>query len=115
MVLVTSAEHYGALINLDFDYVRYFETLQSEGMNYTRIFMGAYVETPSSFGIRENTLAPKSMKLIVPWKRSDTPGYANGGNKFDLMQWDDAYFERLRDFMKQAAERHIIVEITPFS
>ncbi len=115
MVLVTSAEHYGALINLDFDYVRYFETLQSEGMNYTRIFMGAYVETPSSFGIRENTLAPKSMKLIMPWKRSDTPGYANGGNKFDLMQWDDAYFERLRDFMKQAAERHIIVEITPFS
>lgn len=115
IVLVTSAEHYGALINLDFDYGKYLKTLEAEGMNYTRIFMGAYVETPASFGIRENTLAPKSMKLIVPWKRSDTPGYVNGGNKFDLMQWDEAYFERLHDFMKQASKRSIIVEITPFS
>ena len=28
-VLVTSAEHYGAVLNLDFDYVRYLEALKA--------------------------------------------------------------------------------------
>ncbi len=115
LALITSAEHYGALINLDFDYRTYLDTLKKDGMNYTRIFMGAYVENPDSFGIKFNTLAPQAGRLIVPWKRSDIPGYKNGGNRFDLDQWDDAYFERLRNFMSLAAERDIIVEITPFS
>ena len=115
LILITSAEHYGALINLGFDYTKYLETLRAEGMNYTRIFMGAYVENPESFGIKFNTLAPARNKLIVPWKRSDTPGYIHGGNKFDLDQWDEAYFERLKDFVQKAAEQNIIVEITPFS
>ena len=30
-VLVTSGEHYGAAINLDFDYTRYLDTLPTEG------------------------------------------------------------------------------------
>jgi hypothetical protein len=115
LVLVTSAEHYGALINLDFDYKKYLDTLHADGLNYTRLFMGAYVENSNSFGIQLNTLAPKENRLIVPWKRSDTPGYINGGNKFDLTQWDHAYFDRLKDFLKRAKERDIIVEITLFS
>lgn len=115
MILVTSAEHYGALINLDFDYKTYLDALRADGMNYTRIFMGAYVENADSFGIKFNTLAPAANRLIAPWKRSDTPGYVNGGNKFDLTQWDEAYFARLKDFVRHAAERGIIVEITPFS
>lgn len=115
LALITSAEHYGALINLDFDYKTYLDTLQKEGMNYTRIFMGAYVENLDSFGIKFNNLAPKADRLIVPWKRSEIPGYINGGNKFDLDQWDDAYFDRLRNFMSLAAKRDIIVEITPFT
>ena len=35
----------------------------------------------------------------------DTPGYAGGGNKFDLTKWDDAYFKRLKAFLTQAGER----------
>ncbi len=35
--LITSAEHYGAVLNRDFDYRRYLETLQRDGMNYTRM------------------------------------------------------------------------------
>ena len=44
VVLITSAEHYGAVINLDFDFRKYLDTLVADGMNYTRVFSGAYVE-----------------------------------------------------------------------
>lgn len=114
-VLITSAEHYGALINLDFDYKKYLQTLHDEGMNYTRIFTGVYVENTLSFGIEKNTLAPLEDKLITPWARSNVPGYINGGNKFDLDKWNPAYFERLHDFVTIAEKLDIIVEVTFFS
>ncbi len=114
-VLITSAEHYGAVLNLDFDYDRYLDTLAADGLNYTRIFTGSYVERASSFGIEHNTLAPAKGRLIAPWARSDRPGYVNGGNRFDLDQWDPRYFERLEDFMSKANERAIVVEVTLFS
>ena len=31
-------------MNLDFDYRKYLDTLAADGMNYTRVFSGAYVE-----------------------------------------------------------------------
>src|SRR5262245_36889124 len=57
-VLVTSGEHYGAVLNLDFDYVRYLETLRAHGLNQTRTFTGVFPELPGSFGIPANTLNP---------------------------------------------------------
>ena len=113
-ILITSGEHYGALLNLDFDYVRYFDTLQSDGLNHTRTFSGVYRENPAAFHITDNTLAPKPQRYICPWARSDAPGYHDGGNKFDLTRWDEAYFERLRRFMIEARKRDIIVEMTLF-
>ncbi|NQT02913.1 MAG: hypothetical protein HQ580_12870, partial [Planctomycetes bacterium] len=61
-----------------------------------------------------NTLAPAKDKLICPWARSNTPGYANGGNKFDLTKWDSAYFKRLRDFVNEASKCGIVVELVLF-
>src|SRR5256885_4001368 len=43
-VLITSGEHYGAVLNLDFNYVQYLDTLQADRLNLTRTFTGAYVE-----------------------------------------------------------------------
>src|SRR5690242_19108784 len=43
-VLITSAEHYGAVVNKDFDYVAYLDTLHSYGLNYTRIYPGFLFE-----------------------------------------------------------------------
>lgn len=114
-LLVTSVEHYGAVVNRAFDYVPYLTTLQEDGLNYTRIFVGSYVENTESFGIDRNTLAPGPGDLIVPWARSDEPGYAGGGNRFDLERWDPAYFERLRGFVRAAEARGILVEVTFFS
>ena len=114
-VFITSAEHYGAVLNLDFDYKTYLKTLHEDGMDYTRIFTGAYLENAASFGIERNTLAPLENKLIAPWARSSVPGYINGGNKFDLDKWNPDYFERLHDFIATAEQLDIIVEVTFFS
>lgn len=113
-VLITSAEHYGAVLNLDFNYRKYLDTLAKDGLNLTRTFTGAYVEPAGAFNIASNTLAPMPGGFICPWARSSTPGYANGGNKFDLNRWDDGYFKRLQDFVARAEKRGIIVEITLF-
>jgi hypothetical protein len=113
-VLITSAEHYGAVLNLDFDYGKYLETLAADGMNNTRVFTGAYVEPQGAFKIARNTLAPLPGRFICPWPRSDQPGYANGGAKFDLQAWDEDYFRRLKDFMAKADQAGVIVELTLF-
>ncbi|MBN1893219.1 hypothetical protein JW906_01940 [bacterium] len=114
VVLAGSTEHYGAVLNLDFDYIPYLDELAFKGLNLTRTFSGIYCEQPGAFNITHNTLAPDSFRLICPWKRSGTPGYFNGGNKFDLTQWDEAYFERLRDFAAQAERRGVVVEMNLF-
>jgi hypothetical protein len=115
LAIISSSEHYGAVLNPAFDYIRYLNALQKEGMVYTRLFTGTYYEREGSFGIEKNTLAPASGKALVPWKRSPEPGAACGGNKFDLDKWDESYFARLRSFVSEAGKRGIIVEITLFT
>src|SRR5271154_6468099 len=116
VALITSGEHYGAVLNRDFDYHRYLATLEADGLNYTRLFTGSYVEVPAkSFGILHNDLAPEPGRFLAPWARSDTPGYAGGGNKLDLEKWDADFFLRYRDFLSEAAKREIVVEVTLFS
>lgn len=113
-VLITSAEHYGAVLNLDFDYQTYLDALAKDGLNNTRTFSGAYVEPQGAFKITRNTLAPDQNRFVSPWARSDVPGYPNGGNKFDLTQWNEAYFKRLKDFMAYAGKCGVVVEYVFF-
>lgn len=104
-VLVTSAEHYGAVMNLDFDYAKYLATLEKDGLNYTRIFTGSYFEPQGAFGIERNTMAPA--RLLAPWARVE--------GKFDLDRIEPAYLERMKAFLAEASRRNIVVEITLFS
>jgi len=113
-VLITSGEHYGAVLNKAFNYGTYLATLESAGLNLTRTFSGAYCEPFGAFRIENNTLAPAPGDLLCPWARSDTPGYANGGNKFDLTKWDPQYFQRLADFVAEAGRRGVVVELVLF-
>jgi len=114
LALITSAEYYGAVLNLDFDYKTYLRTLSNDGMNYTRIFSGTYFEIAGeSFGIQNNTLAPEKNKIITPW--GIVVNGQTGTWEYDLSSWNDAYFERLKDFMTMATEYDIIVEVTLFS
>jgi hypothetical protein len=113
-ILVGSTEHYGAVLNLDFDYVKYLDELKACGLNLTRTFSGSYHEVPSSFGIVDNTLAPKPDRFIGPWPRSDTAGAGDGLNKYDLKKWNEPYFARLKDFILEANKRGIVVEVVLF-
>ena len=108
LILISSAEHYGALLNLDFDYKLYLESLANEGFNYTRVFMGTYIEPVENiFGIRKNTLAPLPGRFNAPWVMEE--------GKYDLDNFSPAYFERLRDLVKEAERHEIILEITLFT
>jgi len=87
VALVTSGEHYGSVLNGAFDYRRYLAVLAGDGLNYTRIFGGSYIEIPGrSFGIQRNNLAPETGKFIAPW--------AKAGEKFDLDKWNPGFFDR---------------------
>jgi hypothetical protein len=116
VILITSAEHYGCLVNTAFDYITYLDALRANGMNLTRVFAGPMTERRDDIGWMHynNTLAPKPGKLLVPWARSKIAGYYNGGNKFDLDTWDENYFKRLKDLLIQAEKRGIIIELTLF-
>src|SRR4029450_13237284 len=82
-ILITSTEHYGAVMNLDFDYVPYLDELKAKNLNLTRTFSGTYHEIHGTFNITDNTLAPKPERYSSPWPRTNEGGAADG-NKFDL-------------------------------
>ncbi len=110
-VLIGASESYCAVANSAFDYRTYLDTIAADGSNLTRLMTGILVEGSQG---RSSMGVPKG-KLLPPWKRSDIPGYAGGGNKFDLTRWDPAYFERLRDFVAEAGKRGIVVNLVIFS
>jgi hypothetical protein len=113
-LIITSGEHYGAVLNLDFDYASYLSELQTRQLNGTRTFSGAYFEPQGAFNITDNTMAPANGRYIGPWPRTGVPGATHGGTKFDLTKWNDSYFARLRDFVRQASARGVIVEMNLF-
>jgi hypothetical protein len=113
-VLIGSAEHYGAVLNAAFDQVAYLDEVARHRLSHTRVFSGTYCEIPGAFDITNNTLAPESGRLLCPWMRSDSPGCAQGGNRFDLSRWDETYFKRLKYFVSEAGKRGVIVEFVFF-
>ncbi|MEP7371867.1 MAG: hypothetical protein ABI675_00675 [Chitinophagaceae bacterium] len=113
-VLITSGEHYGAVMNTGFDYITYLNTLAADGLNLTRTFSGSYHEPGDAFNISHNTMTPEPGNFICPWARSSEPGFKEGGNKFDLAKWDEKYFKRLKAFISAAQQRGVIVEFTLF-
>lgn len=112
--LITSGEHYGSVLNADFDFNPYLDELHARGFNQTRTFSGTYREIAGSFRIRDNTLAPRPERFVCPWARTETPGAVDGGPKFDLDTFDPAYFRRLKDFVAAAGRRGVVVEYVLF-
>jgi hypothetical protein len=109
VLLIGSGEHYGMLINLDFDFKKYLEQLQKDGLNITRVFMGAsYVEPRGAFNIEQNTLAPAEGRFLPPWAKSDASG------KWDLSAWNEEYFKRLHEVVKEAERCGVVLELTLF-
>ena len=116
VLLITSDQHYGAVTNLDFDYTTFLDTLAEYGMNFTRIYPGAYIEKDGEY-MQDNNLGARNGRQILPWVKTSIPGAHEvlGGYKLDLDQWNDKYFLRLKDFISKAQDRNIIVDIAFFN
>ena len=121
MKIVTSAEHYGAVVNGDFDYDAYLKEMQRTGQNMTRVF-AFYRETANDSPgdirsmVEANTLAPKTSAAVLPFQRVSGHGQAlDGLGKFDLDRWNPAYFIRFKDFLRKCARRGVVCEVTFFS
>jgi hypothetical protein len=121
LVLITSDHHYGAVIDLDFDYEKFLDYLSANGMNLTRIYPGAMFEAPDKYH-QGNPLGPLPGRQILPWAKSTQPGanplLAEDGKtsfKFDLDTWNPDYFNRLKSFVKYAQKKNIIVEVAFFN
>lgn len=115
-ILITTAEHYGSVLNLNFDYVTYFDELNKYGFNLTRTFVGSYRENSQpGKGHSSSPLSPGFGRenFISPWAWSDKTGGIDGW-KFDLDQWNPHYFARLKDFCRQAHRRGVVVELVLF-
>ncbi len=118
VALVTSGEHYGALVNLDFNNSKYLQELQRNHLNLTRVFVGSYREidkphdsVKGGYAIDRNTLAPKPSRFVSPWKSIVR---ADGTIKFDLHAWNSRYFARLHNLLRQAGKRGVVVELSLF-
>ena len=114
--ILTSAEHYGAVLNADFDFDVYLEEMRRTGQNATRLFT-FYRELPHSIPDpgAQNTLAPRPEAAVLPWERvASGERAADGLGKFDLERWNAAYFERFRDFLRCCADSGIVCEVTLF-
>ena len=115
---VTSGEHYGAVLNLDFDYRRSTSTtLQRDGLNLTRTFSGAYTSRCRRLvQHRARTRWPPAAagRSSAPGRAATRPATRDGGNKFDLSRWDEAYFARLKDFVRAGRPADIVVEVNLF-
>jgi hypothetical protein len=121
LVLVTTDHHYGAVVDLDFDFVRFLDALAARGLNLTRIYPGGMFEAPDKY-VPGNPLGPKPGRQLLPWARSSEPGAhpdlaapGAASYRFDLDRWNPAYFERLRAFVEHAERRGIVVEVAFFN
>jgi len=121
VVLITSDQHYGAVIDRDFDYVKFLDYLEQNGMNLTRIYPGGMFEPPDKY-LPGNPLGPKPGRQLLPWAKSDRQGanqlLAEPGQpsyKYDLDIWNQDYFNRLKELVELAGKRDIIVEIAFFN
>ena len=121
LVLVTSDHHYGAVIDADFDFAAYLDSIAAAGMNLTRIYPGGMFEATDKY-VAGNPLGPRPGRQILPWAKSAVtgahPALAEPGQpspKFDLDRWNPDYFARLRKFVEHARGKGIVVEVAFFN
>lgn len=81
-----------------FDYEKYMDLMEANGHNFMRMWSGW-----------EFTLFEPQ-----PWKRTGPGTAQDGKQKFDLFQFDEAYFERLRARVMAARDRNIYVSVMLF-
>lgn len=113
-VLITATEHYGSVINRNFDYNAYLEEAADKQATLSRCFL-LFRELEGIPLNPHSPCKPRPSEYVAPFARTG-PGFATDGYpKFDLDRWDLVYFDRLHGFLDAAARHDVIVELTLFS
>ncbi len=88
-----------------FDFGAYLNVLQNEGANLVRYWAQGQTFNPGGGG---------GAVSMTPFLRSATPGANDGGNKFDLTKFNQAYFDHVRADVVAAGEKGIYVGVMLF-
>jgi hypothetical protein len=111
--LLAASEHYGAVINRNFDYGAYLDQMATEGLHLTRLFV-LFRELQTNLN-PYSPCKPESTDYVAPYVRTG-PGLAlDRLPKYDLKQWNPEFFARLHGFLGKAMQRGVIVELTLLS
>ncbi|HXW81699.1 MAG TPA: DUF6298 domain-containing protein, partial [Acidimicrobiales bacterium] len=111
--LLAASEHYGGVVNRNFDYREYLDQTAAEGLRLTRLFV-LFRELQTNRN-PYSPCKPESTDYVAPYVRTG-PGLAlDGLPKYDLEQWNPEFFARLHGFLGMAMERGVIVELTLLS
>ena len=91
-----------------FDFDAYLDWLVDHGHNFIRLWRWEQFKSQVGGGAVHACMSPQ------PWARTG-PGEATDGKpKFDLTQFDDDHFNRLRERVTKAQERSIYVDVMLF-
>ena len=111
--LLTASEHYGGVINRNFDYQAYLDQMATEGLRLTRLFV-LFRELQTNLN-PYSPCKPESTDYVAPYLRTG-PGLAlDRLPKYDLEQWNPEFFARLHGFLGTAMDKGVIVELTLLS
>lgn len=93
-----------------FDFDAYLDFLEKHGHNFVRLWRFEITEWSGWV----KTAAPLRYTVHHPWKRTGPGKALDGLPKFDLKQWDEVHFDRLRSRVQAAGKRGIYVSIMLF-
>ena len=114
IVLITATEHYGAVLNRNFNFTSYLDEMADKKVTLSRCFL-LFRELENIPKNPHSPCKPLPGEYIAPFLRTG-PGYATDGYpKFDLQRWNPEFFQRFHAFLNEASHRGIIVELTLFS
>lgn len=114
-VLRTFAEHYGSVINRNFEFFPYLDILKRDEMNLTRAFLLGFRLDKSVTATARSPLSPDAAQFLQPWQRVTTQGNAlDGLGKWDFTTWNEEYFTRLENFLQASSDRGIVVQLSFF-
>ena len=91
-----------------FDYDAYLDFLAEHGHNFIRLWRWEQFKSQAAGGDFHLCMTPQ------PWPRTGPGAARDGKPRFDLDQFDEAFFERLRDRVVAAGRRGIYVGVMFF-
>src|SRR5258708_22939846 len=118
-VYLTGSHTWNNLVNMNpagtrdpFDFQVYLDLMK----RYDHNFIWLWTWELTTWDTRANEEdGPQILEVeLHPWKRTGPENALDGKPKFDLAQWNEAYFERLRKRVAAAGERNIYVSIMLF-